>query len=104
MAKNSIEIIENTEQEVDGVVYTIEAWPATFALDFLEAQQENLQNGKSELSLMQEIICKSVSLDGSTIDKKRFDILFSRRTKHITKLYEAVLEYNLGDLFTDPDS
>jgi hypothetical protein len=101
---NLLDILETEEKEIDSKPYTFTAWPATFALDFLEAQQENLEKGKSDLALMKEIIIKSVSVGGKSFDSKSFDAYFSRKTKHMIRVYEAVLEYNLGDLFTQPDS
>ncbi len=101
---NLVNILESEEKEIDGKLYTLHAWPATFALDFLEAQQENLEKGKSELSLMKEIIIKSVTVGNEMFTSASFDKHFSRKTKHMTRVYEVVLEYNLGDLFTQPDS
>lgn len=89
---------------VDDVEYMVEALPATYALQFMEKYQEALQSGKSDLSTMKEVICRSVSKDNKLIDAKRFDVVFARKFMHLSKLYQAVLEFNFQDVFTAPDS
>lgn len=89
---------------VDDVEYMVEALPATYALQFMEKYQEALQSGKSDLSTMKEVICKSVYKDNKLIDAKRFDVVFARKFMHLSKLYQAVLEFNFQDVFTAPDS
>lgn len=89
---------------VDDVEYMVEALPATYALEFMEKYQDALQNGKSDLKTMKEVICRSVYKDNKLIDAKRFDVVFARKFMHLSKLYQAVLEFNFADVFTAPDS
>lgn len=89
---------------VDGQEYMLEAWPATYSLDFMEKHSDALESGKADLSIMKKVICASVYRDGKLIGEKSFDIIFSRKISHLISVYQEVLQYNLGDLFTQPDS
>lgn len=89
---------------VDDIEYMVEALPATYALEFMEKYQDAITSGKSDLKTMKEVICKSVYKDNKLIDAKRFDIVFARKFMHLSKLYQAVLEYNFSDVFSAPDS
>ncbi len=106
MAKNILESVALQQQdiEVDGEHYMLEAWPATFSLTFMAKNAEALESGKHDLTLIKQVITKSVYKNGELISDKSFDIIFSRKIGHLTNLYHKVLEYNLGDLFTQPDS
>jgi len=90
--------------EVDGVEYLVTALPATYALQFMEKYQEALTNGKSDLATMKEVIVKSVCKDNKQITNQSFDIMFARKFLHLSKLYQAVLNYNFEDVFTEPDT
>lgn len=108
MAKASLNLAEIAlPQEyitVDEVEYMVEALPATYALEFMEKYQDAIQSGKSDLKTMKEVICKSVYKDNKPIDAKRFDVVFSRKFLHLSKLYQEVLQYNFEDVFSAPDS
>lgn len=106
MAKNILEDIalQQEDVEVDGVSYMLTAWPASYALAFLEKNEDQLSNGKTNYNLMRDVICSCVTKDNKQITTKSFDIIFSRKTKHLINLYQEVLKYNLDDLFTLPDS
>ena len=90
--------------EVDGVEYLVTALPATYALQFMEKYQEALTSGKSDLATMKEVIVKSVCKDNKQITNQSFDIMFARKFLHLSKLYQAVLNYNFEDVFTEPDT
>ena len=90
--------------EVDGVEYLVTALPATYALQFMEKYQEALTSGKSDLATMKEVIVKSVCKDNKQITNQSFDITFARKFLHLSKLYQAVLNYNFEDVFTEPDT
>ena len=90
--------------EVDSVEYLVTALPATYALQFMEKYQEALISGKSDLATMKEVIVKSVCKDNKQITNQSFDIMFARKFLHLSKLYQAVLNYNFEDVFTEPDT
>lgn len=106
MAKMNITEVALPQEtiEVDGEEYTLNAWPASFSLAFLEKNAEILEQEKPDYSLVKQVVIKSACKDNKLIDEKRFDILFSRKTAHLLNLYKEILNYNLGDLFTLPDS
>lgn len=106
MAKMQLEdvVLQQEDVEVDGVSYMLTAWPASYALAFIEKNEESLSEGKANYQLMKDVVCSCVTKDNKQITSKSFDIIFSRKTKHLIALYQEVLNYNLGDLFTQPDS
>jgi len=106
MAKLSLEdvVLQQENIEVDGVDYMLTAWPASYALEFMEKNEEQLANGKASYQLMKNVVCSCVTKDNKQITTKSFDIIFSRKIGHLVKLYQEVLKYNLDDLFTQPDS
>ena len=85
--------------EVDGVSYLVTAMPATKGLQFMEAQQESIESGKADLALMKQVICAYVTKDGMQITDKSFDIVFARKFGHLRNLYQAVIEWNFGEVF-----
>ena len=89
---------------IDEVEYLVTALPASYALQFMEKYQEAIQTGKSDLATMREVIVKSVCKDNKQITNSSFDIIFARKFMHLSKLYQAVLNYNFEDVFTAPDS
>lgn len=96
--------LPQTEVEIDGVSYLITALPASYALEFMERYQDALSSGKSDLKTMKEVIVKSVCKDNKAITEKSFDIIFSRKFRHLSELYQEVIQYNFSDLFGEPDS
>lgn len=90
--------------EIDEVEYLVTAMPATYALQFMEKYQDAISSGKSDLATMKDVICKFVAKDNKQITDKSFDIIFARKFMHLSKLYQAILEYNFSDVFTAPDS
>lgn len=95
--------LPQTTIEVDGVEYLITALPATYALEFMERYQDAISSGKSDLSTMKEVIVKSVCKDNKPITEKSFDIIFARKFKLLSKLYNEVLQYNFEDVFQESD-
>lgn len=96
--------LPQTTVEIKGEEFLITAFPATYALQFMEKYQEALDSGKPDLATMKEVICKSVTKDGKQITGERFDIIFARGFGKLSKLYQEVIAYNYSDLFQDPDS
>lgn len=86
---------------IDEVEYLVTAMPATKGLQFMEAQQESIDSGKADLALMKQVICAYVCKNGIQITEKSFDITFSRRFGHLRNLYQAVIEYNFGEVFQE---
>lgn len=95
--------LPQTTIELGGEEYLIEALPATQALEFMEKYQDSIESGKSDLKVMKEIICRSVHKDNKAIDAKRFDIIFARKFRHLSELYQEVLKFNFEDLFTESE-
>lgn len=89
---------------VDGEDYLVSAMSATAALQFMEKHLSNINEGKIDLSVIKQVVCKYVSKDNLQIDDKRFDIIFARKTAHLQRLFDAVLKYNFEDVFTESDS
>jgi len=100
----ALEVLEQTTIDIDGVEYLVNALTTTQLLQFMESYQEEQEKGKDDLSLRKRVICQSVSKDNQMITEKRFDVLFSRKYKHMTKLYMAVAAWNLPDFFEEPGS
>ena len=90
--------------DIDGVQYLVTAMPATKGLQFMEAQQESMDSGKADLALMKQVICAYVTKDNAPISAERFDVIFSRKFGHLRNLYQAVIQYNFGEVFQEPDS
>lgn len=86
---------------IDEVDYLVTAMPATKGLQFMEAQQESIDSGKADLALMKQVICAYGCKGGIQITEKSFDIQFSRRFGHLRNLYQAVIEYNFGEVFQE---
>ena len=84
---------------IDEVEYLVTAMPATKGLQFMEAQQENIDSGKADLALMKQVICAYVCKNGIQITEKSFDITFSRKFGHLRNLYQAVIEFNFSEVF-----
>lgn len=90
--------------KIDDVEYLVTAMPATKGLQFMEAQQESMDSGKADLALMKQVVCAYVTKDGYPITAEKFDIYFSRKFGHLRNLYQAVIQYNFGEVFQEPDS
>lgn len=104
MATKQLEVLEQETLVIDKIEYFVSAMPAVAGLAFLEKYQEAIDNGKTDLAQMRQIIIKYVSKDNYAITAESFDIIFSRKYGHLQKLYKAVLEYNFSDVFQAPDS
>lgn len=89
---------------VDDEEYLVSAMSATDGLLFMEKYQTDIDNGKSDILLMQKIIITYVSKDNKDINKARFDTMFARKFMHLQNLYAAVLKYNFADVFQAPDT
>lgn len=99
---NMIEVLEQTNITVDGIDYLVSAMPSTKGLQFMEKFQEELESGKDNLAMRKEVICNSVSKDNKMITAERFDVVFSRKYKHLSKLYSEVIKWNFPDFFEEP--
>lgn len=106
MSKIKLEEIALPQEsfEIDGVSYLVTAMAATKGLQFLEAQQDNIDSGKTDLAVMKQVVCAYVTKDNTEITGQRFDVIFARKLGHLRNLYQAVLTYNFGDVFQEPDS
>jgi len=91
--------LPQTEVEVDGVTYLITAMPASVSLEIVEELMK-LEGARPGMALVKRIVCGSVSLNGADITAKTFDIIFSRKTVHLYKLVDAVIQWNMEDVFT----
>jgi len=100
----ALEVLEQTTITVDGVDYLVSAMPSTRGLQFMEQYQEEMDSGKDNLAMRKQVICNSVSKDNQIITEKRFDIVFSRKYKHLSKLYNEVIKWNFPDFFDQPDT
>lgn len=100
----ALEILEQTTITVDGVDYLVSAMPSTRGLQFMEQYQEEMDSGKDNLAMRKQVICNSVSKDNQIITDKRFDVIFSRKYKHLSKLYNEVIKWNFPDFFDQPDT
>lgn len=98
----ALEVLEQTEIEVDGITYLVSAMPTTKGLQFLEQFQEELDIGKDNQAMRKQVICNYVSKDNKMITAERFDIVFSRKYKHVQDLYKAVVTWNFPDFFQEP--
>lgn len=104
MAAPKLEVLPQETLIVDDQEYMVSAMPATQGLIFLEKYQEDMDTGKTDLSVMKKIICTYVSKDNMAITEKKFDIIFARKFMHLQKLYKDVLAYNFSDVFQAPDT
>lgn len=91
--------LPQTVLTIDNVEYLVNAMPATKGLQFMEAQQQSIESGKADLALMKQVICAYVSKDGMQITDKSFDIVFALKFGHLRNLYQAVIEWNFGEVF-----
>lgn len=98
----ALEILEQTTITVDDVDYLVSAMPTTRGLQFMEQYQEEMDSGKDNLAMRKQVICNFVSKDNQMITDKRFDVVFSRKYKHLSKLYNEVIKYNFPDFFEQP--
>lgn len=98
----AIEVLEQTTITVDETDYLVTAMPSTKGLQFMEQYQEELDSGKDNLAMRKQVICNSVSKDNKMITAERFDIVFSRKYKHLSKLYAEVIKWNFPDFFEEP--
>lgn len=100
----NIEHLEQTTFTIDDIDYLVTAMPSTKGLQFLEQFQEELDSGKDNLAMRKQVICNSVSKDNKMITAERFDMIFSRKYKHLSKLYTEVVKWNFPDFFQEPVS
>lgn len=98
----ALEVLEQTTITVDDVDYLVSAMPTTRGLQFMEQYQEEMDSGKDNLAMRKQVICNFVSKDNQMITDKRFDVVFSRKYKHLSKLYNEVIKYNFPDFFGEP--
>jgi hypothetical protein len=98
----ALEVLEQTAITIDGIDYLVSAMPSTRGLQFMEQYQEELDSGKDNLAMRKQVICNSVSKDNQIITEKRFDVIFSRKYKHLAKLYAEVIKWNFPDFFGEP--
>lgn len=98
----ALEVLEQTTITIDNIDYLVSAMPSSRGLKFMEQYQEELDSGKDNMAMRKDVICMSVSKDNQIITEKRFDIVFSRKYKHLSKLYNEVIKWNFPDFFETP--
>jgi len=98
----ALEILEQTTITVDDTDYLVSAMPSTKGLQFLEQFQEELDSGKDNMAMRKQVICGYVNKDNKMITADRFDTIFSRKYKHLSKLYNEVVKWNFPDFFQEP--
>lgn len=94
-----LNMLPQTNVEVDGEHYLIDAFPTTIGLEYLDKVMET--GFKLDPKTIRSMITSSVSKDGKRINEKSFDILFARKTAHLTKLVGEVIKFNFEDVFTE---
>ncbi|MNQ04627.1 hypothetical protein D3C85_173450 [compost metagenome] len=87
--------------KVGEVEYLVTAMSATAALQFMEKHLTDINEGKIDLSVIKQIVVKYVTKDNIAITAESFDVIFSRKTGHLQKLFDAVLKYNFEDVFQE---
>jgi hypothetical protein len=90
--------------DISGTQYLVTAMPATKGLQFLEAQQQAIESGKPDFAVMKQVVCAYVTKDNMPITAERFDVYFARRLGHLRDLFNAVFQWNFGEVFLEPDS
>lgn len=100
----ALEVLEQTTITIDNIDYLVSAMPSSRGLKFMEQYQEELDSGKDNMAMRKDVICMSVSKDNQMITDKRFDVIFSRKYKHLSKLYNEVIKWNFPDFFDQPDT
>lgn len=100
----ALEVLEQTTITIDNIDYLVSAMPSSRGLKFMEQYQEELDSGKDNMAMRKDVICMSVSKDNQIITDKRFDVIFSRKYKHLSKLYNEVIKWNFPDFFDQPDT
>lgn len=98
----ALEVLEQTTITIDNIDYLVSAMPSSRGLKFMEQYQEELDSGKDNMAMRKDVICMSVSKDNQMITDKRFDVIFSRKYKHLSKLYNEVIKWNFPDFFETP--
>ena len=96
------EVLEQTTITIDNIEYIVTAMGTIRGLQFMEQYQEEIDSGKDNLAMRKQVICHSVSKDNQMIDEQRFNIIFSRKYKHLSKLYSEVIKWNFPDFFGEP--
>lgn len=85
--------------KIDEVEYLVTAMPATVALAFQEKQLQKMIDAESEkvkvdLSEIKQVVCKYATVGGVQFTDEKFDTHFARKTGHLNRLFDAILDYN----------
>lgn len=86
-----------TKDEVKSVEYIFTKFPATKGLDI----QFKLRDDMITPAFIKDVICSSVQLGSNKMSGDKFDEYFSGRYNHLMDVYNAVLEYNFDENFTE---
>lgn len=81
------------EVEIKGVKYLITALGATEGLEVIT----KLSSGDVDGKFIKAIILRSVTTEGIKRDEKWFDTHFARKYTAVQELYEAIIDFNLGE-------
>ena len=80
--------------------YTVTKLPAKKGLDVqLKLMDENMN-----ADFVQDVICSSVALGSVKMTAAKFDDHFSGKYGHLMNVYNAVLEFNFDENFTESGS
>lgn len=88
-------------KDKEGVVgehmYIFEKLPAKKGLEV----QLKLMEGEINPDLIQDVICSCVYLGSNKFSAAKFDDHFSGKYGHLMNVYNAVIEYNFDENFTE---
>ena len=100
----ALEVLEQTTIVVDGIEYLVTAMGAEQSLEFFADHQQEIVTGKINVKMRKQLICSCVAVDNRAITPQRFDIIFSRKFKHLRELYNEVSNWNFPDFLEEPDT
>lgn len=98
-AVNTVAVLPEITLTVDDESYLVRAFPATTGLEYLDKIIET--NFKLDPATIKKMIVSSVSKDGKEITNTSFDIIFARKTNHLTKLVGEIIKFNYEDVFNE---
>lgn len=93
--------------EIDEVKYVANALPTTLAIMIQDVLIENGETPgwRPDIDLVRKIVVGSrMESEGKAIDKDEFEYHFARRTLHLYKVVDALIQWNFQDVFTEGGS
>lgn len=86
-----------TKDGLSSVEYIFTKLPATKGLDI----QFKLRDDNISPAFIKDVVCSSVQLGSVKMSPDKFDEYFSGRYDHLYAVYNAVLEFNFDENFTE---